>query len=318
MNQLNVRVTAKTREAHDIYCLELAAVDGNPLPSFSAGSHVDVFIREGLVRQYSLCNDPSERHRYQIGVLRDPKSRGGSIAMHDDIHEGDIIRISEPRNHFAMVPARRTLLFAGGIGVTPILCMAERLAAIGGQFEMHYCARSEEHAAFRSRIAQSAFSDRVHFHFDNGPGEQKIDLPALLSAPDGATHLYVCGPGGFIDHVVDTAQAAGWNGAHVHLEYFGAQAADTSRDGAFDIQLASSGKVLRVPADKSVTAVLSMHGIDVPVSCEQGVCGTCITRVLSGTPEHRDLYFTPEERAANDQFTPCCSRSQSPCLVLDL
>ncbi|MES2262710.1 MAG: PDR/VanB family oxidoreductase [Pseudomonadota bacterium] len=318
MNQLNVRVTAKTKETNDIYCLELAAVDGKPLPPFSAGSHVDILIKEGLVRQYSLCNDPSEQHRYQIGVLRDPHSRGGSIAVHDGIHEGDIIQISEPKNHFAMVPAKRTLLFAGGIGVTPILCMAERLAATGAPFEMHYCARSEDHAAFRSRITRSAFADRVHFHFDNGPEQQKMDLPALLAAPEADTHLYVCGPGGFIDFVVNTASAAGWDAAHVHLEYFGAQALDTSQDGAFDIQIASSGKVLRIPADKSVTAVLAEHGIEVPVSCEQGVCGTCVTRVLSGTPEHRDLYFTADEQAGNDQFTPCCSRSKSPCLVLDL
>jgi vanillate O-demethylase ferredoxin subunit len=318
MNQLTVRVVRKSAETDDIYCYELAAADGSGLPPFSAGSHIDVHIKPGVTRQYSLCNDPSELHRYIIGVLRDPKSRGGSVAMHDEINEGDLLTISEPKNHFALVPAPHSLLFAGGIGVTPILCMAERLAAIDASFSMQYCARSPAHMAFRQRIDEAGFAERVSLHFDSGPDEQKLQLSALLAASDSGTHLYVCGPAGFIDFVVNGAKAAGWDNAQIHFEYFGAQAHDTSQDGSFDIQIASSGKVLHVPAGKPVTTVLTEHGIDIPISCEQGVCGTCITRILGGTPEHRDQYFTTDEQALNDQFTPCCSRSKTACLVLDL
>lgn len=318
MNTIAVKVTRKKKEAEDIVSFELASTDGTPLPPFSAGSHIDVHAGDGLVRQYSLCNDPRETHRYLIAVLRDPKSRGGSVAMHDNVCEGDTIRISEPKNHFPLVQAKRTLLFAGGIGVTPILCMAERLANINADFDMYYCARSFDRTAFFDRISTSPFAQRVHFHFDDGPAEMKLDLPSLLSRPDDGTHLYVCGPTGFIDYVTTTAKQSGWASGNVHLEYFGAQQQDTSADGEFEVKVASSGRCYMIPADKTVARVLEENGIDIPISCEQGVCGTCITRVLDGTPDHRDLYFTDEEKAKNDQFTPCCSRAKSRMLVLDL
>ncbi|SFV15231.1 PDR/VanB family oxidoreductase [Pseudoduganella namucuonensis] len=318
MTEFFVKVVRKTREALDIAGFELAALDGKPLPPFSAGAHIDVHVCDGLVRQYSLCNDPRETHRYLIGVLRDPHTRGGSGAMHEGVHEGDVLRISAPRNHFPLVPARRSLLFAGGIGVTPILCMAERLAHAGADFAMHYCTREPARTAFHERILASSFADRVGFHFDTGAPSQKLDLAALLAAPDPETHLYVCGPGGFIGHVVDTAKGLGWGGAQIHLEYFAAKAQDRSADAAFDVTVASSGRTFTVPADRTVVAVLAENGVEVPTSCGEGVCGTCITRVLDGVPAHRDVYFTEEEKARNDQFTPCCSRSQSKCLVLDL
>jgi vanillate O-demethylase ferredoxin subunit len=318
MHQFQVEVVGRTGEAEDIVSFELAGLDRQPLPPFSAGSHIDVQIREGLVRQYSLCNAPSERHRYLIGVLRDAASRGGSVALHDEIAVGSLLQISAPKNHFPLAHAGRTLLFAGGIGITPILCMAERLAVDGAQFEMHYCARTPQRTAFRERIAQAGFAERVHFHFDSGAAEQKLDAAAAIGAPDPDTHLYVCGPGGFIGHVVDTAQRLGWAPAQVHVEYFGAAAADASGDAAFDVKIAGSGQVVTIPAGQTVVQALAGHGIDIPVSCEQGVCGTCLTRVLEGVPDHRDLYLTDQERAANDQFTPCCSRARSALLVLDI
>ncbi|TWC68171.1 PDR/VanB family oxidoreductase [Herbaspirillum sp. SJZ099] len=320
MSQLQVRVTARREEAEGIVSLELAAADGKPLPPFTAGSHIDVHLPGGLVRQYSLCNPPHESHRYQIGVLRDPNSRGGSAAVHEAVRLGDVISISEPRNHFPLAQARRTLLLAGGIGVTPILCMAERLAAANAEFEMHYCTRSPGRTAFRERIAQSAFAGRVVYHHDDGEPAQKLDLATLIAVPDADTHIYVCGPSGFIGHVVDTAKAIGWPAANVHLEYFGAApaAGDGAGDTAFDVKLASSGQVFTIPVGRTVIQVLAEHGVELPVSCEQGVCGTCLTRVLEGQPDHRDLYLTDEERAANDQFTPCCSRAKSALLVLDV
>ncbi|WP_296947390.1 PDR/VanB family oxidoreductase [uncultured Massilia sp.] len=317
MNTLAVKVVKKTREADDIVSFEFASADGRPLPPFSAGSHIDVHVGQGLVRQYSLCNDPQDTHRYQIAVLKDPRSRGGSVAVHDTIAEGDVVQIGAPRNHFPLVPAGHYLLLAGGIGVTPILCMAERLARTGAAFDMHYCTRAPERTAFVARIAGSSFADRVRFHFDSEEGG-RIDLQAVLDAAPPDTHVYVCGPGGFIDFVTAMARARGWPDERVHFEYFGAAPADTSGDRAFEVKIASSGAVYTIPADQPVTLALQRHGIDIMVSCEQGVCGTCVTRVLEGEPEHRDVYLTDEEKAANDQFTPCCSRARSACLVLDL
>lgn len=318
MSQLTVKVVNKVQEAEEIVSLELASVDGKPLPSFSAGAHIDVYIRDGLIRQYSLLNDSAEQHRYIIGVLRDPESRGGSVAMHDDIKQGDVIQISSPKNHFELVQAKRTLLFAGGIGVTPILCMARRLSHIDANFEMHYNSRTPERMAFREAIRNSSFSDKVHFHFDNGDENQKLDLKPLLANPQPDTHLYVCGPTGYIDFVINTAKEAGWPSDHIHLEYFAAAEVDTSGDTSFEVKVASTGQVFSIPADKPITQVLDEAGVFIPVSCEEGVCGTCLTRVLEGTPDHRDLYLTDAEHEANDQFTPCCSRSKSPLLVLDI
>jgi vanillate O-demethylase ferredoxin subunit len=318
MSSFEVRVARKTCEADAICSYELVALDGAPLPPFEAGAHIDVHLAGSLVRQYSLCNAPGETHRYQIGVLRDPASRGGSQAMHDHIETGSVLSISAPKNHFPLVDAKRTLLFAGGIGITPILAMAEALDARGAAFELHYSARAPERAAFRERLGASPFAQQVRFHYDSGDAAQKLDLAALLARPDAGTHLYVCGPQGFIDHVLGSARERGWPAAQVHVEYFSAVAVDTSGDRAFDVKLASSGRIVTVPAGKTVLEALAGQGVEIPYSCEEGVCGTCLTRVLEGVPEHRDLYLTEEEQAANDQFTPCCSRARTALLVLDL
>ncbi|MBB3192341.1 PDR/VanB family oxidoreductase [Halomonas cerina] len=316
---LIVEVKRKRQEAEDIVTFELADPHGRPLPAFSAGAHVDVQVKEGVVRQYSLCNHPEERDRYLIGVLRDPTSRGGSIAMHDEIQEGDLIQISAPKNHFPLAHhTKRSLLLAGGIGVTPILCMAERLAHTDADFAMHYCTRSASRTAFLERIRQGEFADRVHFHFDDGDASQKLDLEALVATPDPDTQVYVCGPTGFIDAVMTTCKAKGWDSHQLHTEYFAGAVADTADDESFEVKIASSGATFTIPKDKTVHQVLEENGIEIMVSCEQGVCGTCLTRVLEGEPEHRDLYLEDHEHAANDQFTPCCSRSKSKTLVLDL
>jgi vanillate O-demethylase ferredoxin subunit len=319
MSQITVVVTKKTVEAVDIASFELASVDGKPLPPFSAGSHIDVHVAEGLTRQYSLCNDPTETHRYLIGVLRDPASRGGSVTMHDKVCEGDKLRISAPKNHFALDHGTaHALLLAGGIGVTPVLCMAERLAQVSATFDMHYCTRAPERTAFMERIRRAPFANRVSFHFDAGTPEQKLDLPAVLAASPEGTHLYVCGPKGFIDFVLACARAAGWSEDRLHLEYFGAGPQEGQVSEAFEVQIASTGQRITIPAGRPVTEVLAAQGIEIPISCEQGICGTCITRVLEGEPDHRDMYFTDAEKAKNDQFTPCCSRAKSALLVLDI
>lgn len=314
-----VRVARKVDEAIDIATFELVSIDERPLPPFSAGSHIDVHLPNGLTRQYSLCNDPKEAHRYLIGVLRDPGSRGGSQSLHDAVNEGDILHIGAPKNHFPLAhEAKHSVLVAGGIGVTPILCMAERLAVTGASLEMHYCTRSPERTAFRQRIAASAFAAKVQFHFDDGDSAQKLDLARLLSTMNPGVHLYVCGPKGFMDWLLNAARAAGWPAEQLHYEFFGAEVVKSNDDASFEVKLASSGKVVFVSKEQTVVQALAAAGIEVLTSCEQGVCGTCLTRVLEGEPDHRDMYLTPEEQAANDQFTPCCSRSKSRLLVLDL
>jgi vanillate O-demethylase ferredoxin subunit len=316
---IEVLVIARDNQAKDICSFELARVDGAPLPAFEAGAHIDVQLPGGLIRQYSLCNPPWEQQRYQIGVLKDPASRGGSKAMHEQIQVGQTLLISEPRNLFPLSEnAQRSLLFAGGIGITPILCMAERLQQLGAQFELHYCARSIERAAFIERLQAAPFANRVQLHFDDGDAEQRLDVAALLAEPDPGTHLYVCGPGGFMEHVLSTAKAQGWADERAHREYFAAAPIDHANDGSFAIKLNSSGQIIQVPADQSVAEALEACGILIPLSCEQGICGTCLTGVLAGEPEHRDLFLTEAEQAQNDQFTPCCSRAKSPLLVLDL
>lgn len=315
---LIVEIKARHDEALDIVTFELADPHGRELPAFSAGAHVDVRVKDGFIRQYSLCNHSDERDRYLIGVLRDPTSRGGSSAMHDEIQVGDLVQISAPKNHFPLKPAQRIVLLAGGIGITPLLCMAERLAHTDGAFELHYCTRSRERTAFYQRLVDAEFAAQVHFHFDDGEPSQHLDLDTLLGQPDADTRVYVCGPKGFIDAVMTTCKAHGWPSDQVHTEYFSGAETDSSQDGSFEVRIASSGESFTVPADKTVHQVLTENGIEVMVSCEQGVCGTCLTRVLEGEPDHRDLYLEDHEHAANDQFTPCCSRSKSKVLVLDL
>lgn len=318
-NTFKVRIARKALAARDIVTLELEALDGSSLPSFSAGSHIDVEVRPGLLRQYSLCNDSSEQHRYVIGVLRDPASRGGSIAVHDELQEGQEIRISRPRNLFELVPsARRSLLLAGGIGVTPILCMAERLARTDTSFTLHYCARSPERMAFREHIQAAAYADRVHLHFDDGTPEQKLDLAAVLQQQPDDTHLYVCGPSGFIDFVLASARDAGWSDDRIHYEFFSAKQVDTSADEGFEVQVASTGQVYRVGVNDTIVSVLAQAGVEISTSCEQGICGACITRVLEGEVEHRDQVLSDRERDDEGWFTPCCSRGASKRLVLDL
>lgn len=316
-SQLTVRVVRKQVEAEGICSFELADPSGAPLPAFSAGSHIDVHVPGGITRQYSLCNHPEERHRYVIAVLNDPQSRGGSRAMHEAVEAGSTLQISTPRNHFPIqTDAPRHLLLAGGIGITPMLCMAQSLASERHAFAMHYCARSRERAAFVEHLGSAPYADQVAFHFDDEDAAQKLDIQALLAEAGADVHLYVCGPKGFMDAVLETARRLGWSEDRLHYEFFAASVEATG--DAFEVKLASSGKTVAVPAGQTVAEALAAAGIEVPVSCGQGICGTCLVRVLEGEPDHRDLYLSPEEQARNDQFTPCCSRARSRTLVLDL
>jgi vanillate O-demethylase ferredoxin subunit len=325
---LRVRVAAKTVLADGICGLELVAAEANsgasPLPAFSAGAHVDLHLGPGLVRPYSLCNDPAETHRYCLGVLREPASRGGSAAVHERLAVGDTLLIGRPRNLFGLAePLQhgRHLLLAGGIGITPLLAMARTLHRAGADFRLHVAARTRARLAFADDLAGAAWSDRVHIHLDDGPAPQRLDLATLLSARRADDHLYLCGPAGMITAARTAAVAAGWPSSHIHIESFGAAVptADAGTlPGSFELELARSGRVIVVAPDQTALQALHAAGCELPSSCEQGICGTCLTPVLSGIPDHRDQYLEPDEQAANDQFLPCCSRARSARLVVDL
>ncbi len=316
---IEVTVTQKNREADDIISLELARIDGNLLPPFEPGAHIDLHLPDGLTRQYSLCSSPNDRARYRVCILKEHASRGGSAFLHTHTEVNQRLSISEPRNLFPMVPeAKRTLLFAGGIGITPLLCMAYALVDAQADFELHYSGKRLSRMAFVDQIMQGPFADRTHLHISDGQPSQRLDVAPLLAHPQPGTHLYVCGPEGYMDYVLSSATRLGWPSAQLHREYFIAASTPEREAGGFEIEIKSSGQILDVPADRTALQILEEAGFYIPVSCEEGVCGTCLTRVLSGNPDHRDRFLTEEERASNDRFTPCCSRSRSGRLVLDL
>jgi vanillate O-demethylase ferredoxin subunit len=323
---LQLVVVRRRDEAQDIVAFELEDPEGGTLPPFDAGAHVMVQAAPGLRRAYSLCGDPRNRTRYLIGVQREVASRGGSSALHAQVRPGMRLRVGSPRNAFALrEQAGRSILLAGGIGVTPLLAMAERLLALGSDFQLHYCTRSARRTAFSARLGQADLMPHVHVHHDDGPADQRFNAEeALALAGDGARdwHVYVCGPAGFIDHVMATASRLGWPPEQVHREYFTppAPTADEAgpADQPFEIVLASSGRTVQVPVGQSAARALQEAGVPVVMSCEEGVCGTCVTTVLRGEPEHRDHYLTAQDRSRNDCFMPCCSRARSAQLVIDL
>lgn len=314
---ITLRVASVHEEAEDIRSIELMDPAGRELPPFTAGAHLDVHLSDKLVRQYSLCNDPSERHRYVIGVLHDPQGRGGSRAVHE-LKVGDSVRVSVPRNHFELSNEGNSVLVAGGIGITPILSMAQSLSHAGRPFTMHYAARTRARTAFLERIGGSSFVNAVAYYWSQEPDGRKLDLGVLLRSPKPDDHLYVCGPRSFMDAVIQTAKESGWPEARIHYEFFNAEVVRLDTDSTFSVKLASSGKTIPVVPEKTVVEALAEAGVEIPTSCEQGICGTCLTGVLSGEPDHRDMFLTPEEQASNDKFLPCCSRSKSKVLVLDL
>ena len=312
-----VRVASRSVAAHDVVRLELETLDGSPLPPFTAGSHIDVILANGLTRQYSLSSPPGHGDRYRIAVLREPESRGGSQFVHDALLEGMTLSISPPRNLFHLHEESRTyVLLAGGIGITPLLAMAYRLSALGKDFVLHYCARAPSRAAFLDELKARPFA-HVRLHFDDAP-ETQLDLDQALCDPSPDRRLYVCGPNGFMDFVVQGARARGWSPEHIHQEHFAGAAIPEGHDRAFALVIASTGQTITVGPDQTAAHALEAAGVFVPLSCEQGVCGTCLTGILAGQPDHRDLFQTEAEKASNLMFTPCCSRARTPVLTLDL
>lgn len=318
--ELRVKVTAIRDEAIGVKSFEVASADGRRLPPFSAGAHIAVRIDEDTLRHYSLCNDPAERGRYVVGVKLSEESRGGSAAMHQRVQVGDELTIEAPRNHFPLQRnARHHVLLGAGIGITPLISMAQRLQSLGRSFELHYFARSPEHIAFRELLLQPRFEGKVHIHYSSmGSAPLRTMMAGMLARRAGGHHIYLCGPYRFMDEVQQIAAAANWSTDAIHLEYFGADAqALAGPREAFEVQLARSGRMVEVPADKSIADVLCDTGVRVTTSCREGVCGSCVTRVVEGSCDHRDAFLSQRERAAGDRILVCVSRAPGR-LVLDL
>ena len=312
------RVARKTQEATGIFSYELVDPEGKALPPFEAGAHVEVRVGD-KIRQFSLCNPPSERNRYVLGVQRELNGRGGSARFCDTVQEGDIVMLRGPHNLFRLEPgAAKSLLLAGGIGVTPILAMAEQLHAGGASFEFHYCTRTRERTAFYDRVAAAPYAGATQFHFDDGPEEQRPNLAKWLAEPSADKHVYICGPGAMMDVAVEIAKKQGWADDHVHLERFTGVVPKPGDATEFYVEIKKTGQLILIPKDKTVVEALRAVGIDIPVSCEQGVCATCLTNIVEGVPDHRDLILTKQEHESGKIFTPCVSRALSDILVIDL
>ena len=308
-----VRVTDVRRAALDVVCLELRAADRRPLEPFAPGAHIDVYAPNGQLRQYSLCGDPRDASRYTIAVKKEPGGRGGSLSMHDDVEVGTALGIVGPRNFFPLQDhAGHSVFIAGGIGITPIRAMVQALAAAGKSWELHYCARSEAHAAFYPELRKMA-AERVKTYFSEAP---LLDARELLREVRAGTHVYCCGPEPLMKAVAEAS--AHWPEGTVHFEWFAAPKSQWPENRPVTVELARSGLVLEVPSDRTILQVVRERGVDVTSACEEGVCGTCETRVLAGLPEHRDVLLSAAEREAGATMMICISRAKSDKLVLDL
>ncbi|MCI4679971.1 PDR/VanB family oxidoreductase [Rhodoblastus acidophilus] len=314
---LFVEVAERHAAAQDIAHFVFKEASGRDLPPFSAGAHIEIELPNGMQRCYSLCNAPGQGAAYEIAILREASGRGGSLCAHADLHLGARLRIRPPRNYFPLHDEPHALLVAGGVGVTPLLAMAEQLRAEGRGFEFHFCARSPSRAAFLDRLRRAPYGASVRLHFDDGAPDQIFNAREIFERAPAGAGLYVCGPNGFMDYVLSAARSAGWSEGRLHYEYFAAVAAPTEGDRPFSILLARSGKRVFVPAGKTAAEAMIDAGVEFPMSCEQGVCGTCALPVLKGAPDHRDHFQTKAEREANTLFMPCCSRALTEELVLD-
>jgi ferredoxin-NADP reductase len=298
--------------ADGVVRLTLRHPDGGPLPAWTPGAHVDLVLADGLVRQYSLCGDPSDRTVLQVAVLREEAGRGGSRHVHDVLAAGQLVEVDGPRNHFELVEAKRYLFVAGGIGITPILPMINQVAASGHDWRLVYGGRTRSSMAFRDELERLG---QVEIRPQDECG--LLDLEALLGEPEEGTAVYCCGPEPLLAAVEQ--RCAVWPKGTLHVERFAPKpdAAQGPRH-EFEVELAETGTVLRVPPEKSVLEVVEQAGVSVLSSCQEGTCGTCETVVLDGTPDHRDSVLSAEERETGDVMMICVSRSRSPRLVLDL
>lgn len=314
---LDLVVSARTSIATDIIALDLIAADGCRLPPHEPGAHIDVVIDGIGRRSYSLYDWPGDGRSYRIAVLNVADGRGGSMAVHRDWSVGQTIKAYGPRNLFPLQPDGHSLLFAGGIGITPLLAMARKLLSDGRPFTLHYCARSIDRLAFAVEIQDAPLGEHVRLYFDDGPPDQRLDLDDIFRNALPNTHIYTCGPLGFIRAVEESAILQAIRAEYLHHELFSTDAV-IGRNAPFDVIVASSGARVTVSENETIVEALKRVGIDVPVSYEQGICGTCATRVIDGLPDHRDSFLMDDEREVGGLVTLCCSRALTSELILDL
>jgi ferredoxin-NADP reductase len=312
--ELDLLVESKRPAADGVIVVTLRHPRGAQLPPWQPGAHVDLVLRDDLVRQYSLCGDPGDATRLQVAVLREPEGRGGSRYLHDELSEQSILRVRGPRNHFSLLPSKRYLFIAGGIGITPIVPMVAAAERAGAEWRLVYGGRTRASMAFREDLL-ARYGDKVSICPQDESG--LLDLASLLAEPDGGTLVYCCGPEPLIAAV--EATSAAWPAGALRVERFSPKVFDDPllRE-SFEVELRRSGMTLRVPPAKSILRAVEEAGIAVLSSCQEGTCGTCETAVLAGVPEHHDSLLTEDERAANDTMMICVSRSRTPKLVLDL
>ncbi|MEJ2885499.1 PDR/VanB family oxidoreductase [Actinomycetospora aeridis] len=301
-------------EADGVVSLTLGRPDGGPLPHWAPGAHVDVALADGLVRQYSLCSDPADRQRWRLGVLREPVSRGGSEYVFDKLHGGDIVAVGEPRNHFALEPARRYVFVAGGIGITPILPMIAAAEAAGAEWTLLYGGRSRASMAFLPELA--AYGERVTVAPQDEVG--LLDLAGLVAIPRLGTLVYACGPAPMLDAV--GALMSIWPAGSLRVERFAPKVLEDAGGESFEVEFASTGVTATVDPGRSILTVAEEAGIPALWSCREGTCGTCETPLLAGRAEHRDSLLTDVEKADQNTIFICVSRAERGCgrLTLDL
>ncbi len=314
--KLKVRVAEVVTVNDLIKRFRFVTLDGSPMPAFSGGAHTVVDMDDHGTRRlnpYSLMSDPSDRSGYEISVRRDDAGRGGSLFLHRHVVAGMEMEISYPVNLFALDSrARKHLMFAGGIGITPFLAQIAQISRLGGKFELHYAARNRTLGAYMDRLTAD-HPAQVHCYFDDE--KQTIDLARTLSMQPLGTHLYVCGPKGMIAWVLSTAAKMGWPAHALHHEEF--LAPGTGKP--FTVNLAASGKSITVGTAQSLLEAMEAAGVDAPYLCRGGACGQCETQVLrcDGQILHRDHWLTPEDQAAGQKIMPCVSRFEGTTLVLD-
>lgn len=300
----------------DVREFTLEAASDRALPAVHAGAHIDVHLGNGLVRQYSLIG--ADRTHYIIAVKRNDSGRGGSLAMHK-LQPGDAVRVGKPRNNFVLYEtAPRYLLVCGGIGITPILSMARRLAAIGKPFQLHVCARDTNSVPFAQELTTTPLASHSTVHIDDTNGKSGLDLNTLLASNDGQTMLYLCGPRDFMEWIRTAAVQCGWEKSLIHTESFSGVAVLNPEEKAFTVSLARSRREVSVKRDETIIDALAKTGMDVPFACMQGTCGTCIAPVSEGDIDHRDAYLSEEDKARNDRMCLCVSRARGTSLTLDL
>ena len=308
-------VTARNMRAEGVISLTLADPTGAKLPAWTPGAHIDVLLDDTVVRQYSLCGSPGDQHSWRIGVLLDARGRGGSRRVHETVNVGDAVAVRGPRNHFPLLAADRYVFIAGGIGITPILPMLEAATDAGADWQLFYGGRSRESMAFVGELAQ--YGDRVTPWPEDTRG--LLPLDEILASPSEGVLIYCCGPEGLL--TATERHCAAWPPGALHVERFAAKPqpeAAAGGDSAFEVSCQRSGVTVTVPPGKSIIEVLEENGVSVLSSCLEGVCGTCETAVLSGTPDHRDSLLTQEEREANEYMMICVGRALSDRLELDL